>query len=379
MTTFTQTARNTTLQDAVPMLEAQHAAKYDVVTSSELLRYTNGDLEVVDENGAYYLQPNAVFEDGVSARLDVPRQYLRRMRDDAAEHGDFGLLDNTFNHWMHRSERNWFVRGFKFDGPGIARALLSDRYNCIDHIDAVFATLDGVAAAGVRDVQVSAVDLSEKKLRVKITSPSIRAAVPQFLRSYRSPFNNRAGDDLPLIEAGIVMTNSETGGGAFQISPHVTVLVCNNGMTRSMDALRKVHLGERMTEGVIAWSAQTRHAGIDLIKSQTADAVTTFLSQTYLDAVADELEEASGHVLTKPVDTIEIVGKQLKYGEEERASILNLFMQSGDPTSAGVVQAVTAYAQTLDNSDRAAELEDSAFQVLALASAQPGNPRAWTL
>lgn len=366
--TLTLTQRNLDLGDARQVLEDQHRAKYDIVTHSDLIRYTFGQLEVVTTDGAYYLNPTDQFEGGVSQRLDIPRKYLRRLRDDAKDHVDYSALDKNVNHWLSRSERNWFIRGFRWDDESIARAFLSDRYNCIDHMDALFATLDGIAGAGIRDVEVEAVDLSERSLRVKITSPSIRAAVPNFVENYRSPFgDNPRGSDQPFIYAGLVMSNSETGSGAFQIAPHVTVLVCKNGMTRTAQALRKVHLGEKMEAGQIEWSRETRNAGIDLIKNQARDAVTYFLSQSYLDEVADELETAADVTFERPQKAVELVSKQMKYTDDEQDRIMSFFMTSGDPSAGGLVNAVTAFAQTVANPDRAAELEESAFDALAVA------------
>lgn len=367
MTALTLTERNLDLEDAQTTLKEQHRAKYDLVTHSDLLRYVDGKLEVITGDGAYYLNPTDQFEGGISQRLEIPRKYLRRLRSDAEDHEDFTALDKNVNHWLHRSDRNWFVRGFRLDGDGVARAFLSDRYNCIDHIDALFATLEGVANAGVRDIQVDAVDLSERRLRVKITSPSIRAAVPNFVKDYRSPFTGERGDELPLIYAGLVMSNSETGSGAFQIAPHITIQVCKNGMTRTSDAQRKVHLGERMDEGLINWSRETRESGIELIKNQTRDTVTTFLSQAYLDEVADELEEAAGAQFEKPQKAVELVSKEMKYTEDEQDRIMAMFMQSGDASAGGLVNAVTAYAQTIQDPDRAAELEETSFDALEYA------------
>ena len=46
-----------------------------------------------------------------------------------------------------------------------------------------------------------------------------------------------------MVFAGWVLSNSETGCGAFTITPRLVVHVCRNGMTITKDALRAVHLG----------------------------------------------------------------------------------------------------------------------------------------
>ena len=56
-----------------------------------------------------------------------------------------------------------------------------------------------------------------------------------------------------MVFAGFVITNSETGCGAFSLTPRLVVQVCRNGMTITRDAMRVVHLGERLDQGVVTW------------------------------------------------------------------------------------------------------------------------------
>lgn len=42
---------------------------------------------------------------------------------------------------------------------------------------------------------------------------------PNLLANYRSPFNGRSGRDLPIVSAGLAITNSETSCGAFELMP----------------------------------------------------------------------------------------------------------------------------------------------------------------
>lgn len=378
-------ARKADFDKLVKLLERQHDTKYDAVVPSSHLVYENGKLIVVEgatEIDAFGVSsvnatfaPTDQFEEGLAGRLDIPRLYVRKMRDDMGQpmlsRTGF-ILDKTVNHWLERSERNWFIRGFRDTQPeseGIARAFLSDRYNVIDHLDAVFAVLDGVRDGGVGNITISSADLSERRLRVKIEAPEITARAPGFLARYRME-GGGTGMGNPLISAGLVVSNSETGGAAFQIAPQITVMVCRNGMTRTQDALRKVHLGERMDTGAIQWSEQTRSKNVELIRSQATDAVRSFLSPSYVESVARELDEVGQKMLDRPMDAVENVGKKLRYSEDERKGILELFVQSGDTRASGVVQAFTAYARDVENPDRAAEIEEQSFEILALAAQQ---------
>ncbi|MFW6192519.1 MAG: hypothetical protein ACOC83_03445, partial [Gemmatimonadota bacterium] len=136
---------------------------------------------------------------------------------------------------------------------------------------------------------------------------------PDPLDGYRSPFSGETGADNPTVFAGFVIGNSETGGGAFTVTPRIVVQVCTNGMTVKRDALRSIHIGGRMDEGVIRWSDDTNRKTLDLVTAQTRDAVQTFLDVDYVRAKIAELREAAG----KPVlpgetqDTIKRVASTL--------------------------------------------------------------------
>ena len=97
----------------------------------------------------------------------------------------------------------------------------------------------------------------------------------------RSPA--RAGADNPVVFAGFVITNSETGCGAFTLTPRLVVQVCRNGMTITRDAIRAVHLGERLDEGVVTWSGNTQDKTLALITAKTTDAVAAFLDSGYVE------------------------------------------------------------------------------------------------
>lgn len=376
MTDLQTQARNVSLDEIMPMLSRQHETKYDVVVPSTHLSYdSDGVVSVMDgavdfdETGVTtttaFLDPTREFEDQVGERLDIPPRYIRKMRDE----GQVRLLAQNVNTYMRLSERNWLVRGFrepKADTRGIARAFLSDRYQMVDHIDAVTATLDGIVAAGIDPgtLEVSG-DLSPKRLRINVVAPEITALAPDFLRGYRNPTTGEGGN--PVISAGLGLNNSETGMGAFQIAPRIRIEVCKNGMTRVVDALRKVHLGGQMEAGKITWSADTQRANITLIREQAKDAVMAFLSTEYLATVAAELDEKGSKLLDRPHEVVEGIGKRLGYNEDERASILDLFTRGGDTRAGGVVNAFTAYARDVDDPERAMTIEEEAFAILDLA------------
>ena len=61
-------------------------------------------------------------------------------------------------------------------------------------------------------------------------------------------------------------------------------------MTITRDAIRAVHLGERLDEGVVTWSGNTLDKTLALITAKTTDAVTTFLDPGYVERAVRAIE-----------------------------------------------------------------------------------------
>jgi hypothetical protein len=152
------TTRHADLGDLAAMLRDQQARKVDVVASPSALRARDGMLVIagtepvltdsgVDMADGTY-RPTAVCDEGVSDKLGIDLRYLRKLRDQAID-----LYDVNVNGWLDRCDpgRKFLVRCFRGrSGTGVARALLSDGYKRIDHLDVLTAILGGWNAPGSR-------------------------------------------------------------------------------------------------------------------------------------------------------------------------------------------------------------------------------------
>ncbi|MFF0706271.1 DUF932 domain-containing protein [Streptomyces tendae] len=373
-------ARNADLSDLVSILEDGQRRKLDVIAPASALRMREGNVHVegvesqITASGVTVVdgiyRPTVVADEGIADKLRIPLAYLRRMRAE-----NVPLLDENVNAWMRQEpERRFMLRAFRSEngpgmpGEGVARALLSDSYKLMDNLDMLLAALDGVEQSG-HPTRVTGCDLTDRRMYVRVESEAVAVRARNLLRGYRSPFDGRSGDELPMISAGFVITNSEVGAGAYTITPRAVIQVCRNGLTMSKDVMRAVHLGGKQDEGVISWSGQTQRKTLELITSKTTDAVRTFLSQEYVDAKVSEMETAAGKTLDEPTKTIEHVTKSLSIGNETRDRILAHFIRGGQMTAGGVMQAVTSTAQTLTDADQAAALEALAVPALTAAAA----------
>ncbi|MET8573003.1 DUF932 domain-containing protein [Streptomyces sp. NPDC004783] len=373
-------ARNAQLSDLVRILDDQQRHKLDVIAPASALRLREGNVHVqgveslITEDGVTEVdgvyRPTAVADEGIADKLRIPLAYLRRMRT-----GNVPLLDENVNAWLRQEpERRFMLRAFRGEGgpgrpaEGVARALLSDSYKLMDNFDLLLAALDGVKQSG-HPTRVTGCDLTDRRMYVRVESEAVAVQARELLRGYRSPFDGRSGDELPMISAGFVITNSEVGAGAYSITPRAVIQVCRNGLTMSKDVMRAVHLGGKQDEGIISWSGQTQRKTLELITSKTTDAVRTFLSREYVEAKLSEMEDAAGKRLAEPTKTIEHVTKTLSIGAEAKDMILAHFVQGGQMTAGGVMNAVTSAAQTLTDADQAAALEALAVPALTAAAA----------
>jgi hypothetical protein len=370
------TTRNATLADLADLLQRQHADKLDVVVPATAIRSVAGDLHisgmgepVLSDDGVTtgdgVFRPTAICDAGLAEKLNIPLTYLRRLR---AQH--VHLFDANVNVWLGDDPaRRFLVRTLRGqDGPGIARALVSDSYRVVDNLEVLLAVLAGIRESGAA-TQVTSADLSERRMYLRVRSAEVAVHAPGLLANYTSPFTGARGADNPLVFAGFVVTNSETGHGSFSITPRITVQVCNNGMTISRDVLREVHLGGRLAEGVVRWSAATQQAALDLVTRQAADAVGAFLDRGYVERTLAGIAEHAGARVRDVPATIEYVSKELRLTAEAQQTILAHFIDGGDRTAGGVLHALTSTAQTLADADAAYELERAGLPAMSLAAA----------
>lgn len=340
-----------------------------IVTPAEITAEGVSPEVVTDPNGLYL--PTSVGVEGIARFTDIPLRYARRMHSEAPD-----LFADNVNHWMAKDQASYLFRLLQSKDPvadgydGVLRAMLSDRYRAIDSFDVLLAALQGLSEVdGGQDVQVDG-DITERRMVVRVQSKAVSVAAPKLLERYRSPFTGQSGKDLPIIWAGFVFSNSETGGGALSVAPRAVIQVCTNGMTMKQDMMREIHLGVRLNEGVVKPSPATIARNLALVTSQVADAVRTFMSQEYLTSLVSRVEEQAAVKVDgdKAPEVIAEVSKTLGFTKDQAAGILGRFIEGADLTAGGVMQAVTAHAQDQANGDDAWDMELAAMSALTEAA-----------
>jgi len=358
-TVTTNTVSDNPLVNLIGTLNQQQAQKNDIVTKGAKITYRDGQLWIQehgpDFNGFRGYAPTDLCHSQIAEKLGIPKAYYDRMMKDYPE-----LLSYNINMWLAKDERiKYLLRTFNVgtENMNIARALLSDRFKILDNWDVLHTALKAIKEMGVK-VEITKACVTEKKMYLHVICPEVEQQADAFLREYLK-HNDAAGNG---IISGFVISNSEVGLGSFEIRPRAVIVKCNNGLVGTDERFRRVHLGGKMDEG-IQWSDKTKNKNIELVMSQTQDAIKTFLSSEYLGTMINKVAEAHNIKLEHPIDTVQHVCKELSFTEAESRDILNYFLHDGDHSASGVFQAVTRKAQTLD-ADKQYDVEAAAFGML---------------
>jgi hypothetical protein len=103
--------------------------------------------------------------------------------------------------------------------------------------------------------------------------------------------------------------------------------------------------------------------------------VTAILDEGYLTTQVRELEKVADAPVSDAAETIKIVRTKLQFNESLQDSLLEHYMVSGQKTAAGIANAMTSLAQTVEDADLADRLQGKAVAAMHLVAsmAAAGN------
>lgn len=299
-------------------------------------------LEVKD-HGTFAIRPNAIVQ--LAQYLDIPLAYLRRCEQQGPE-----LFASNVNHWLSGRQDRRFVRTL----DGNARALLSDRYCALDNHDLLEAILPVLHELGTR---IDSCEVTEEKLYIKAVNARLEREVAP-------------GD---VVQAGVVISNSEVGCGSLRIAPLILRLVCQNGMIATDQTMRKYHVGRTMADGTIddVWtllSDDTKRKTNAAVWGQVRDVARSALSEALFFQIVDKMRAAKEQPIEAKSLNEVVVATSMRYhfNADERTSVLGHLIAGGDLSQYGLLNAITRTSQDVSSYDRATELEEIGGKVLDL-------------
>lgn len=342
-----------TLVELANEIERQRSAKKDLVATTNAItaiadadapghvafQVQNGDLVTFKANDLAVVQ--------AAERSQIPVKYVRRMQAEAPQ-----LLASNLNHWFHDKPERRMIRTL----DGRARAFLSDRYQRIDNTDVANATL--TVFGDFPGLEVRSTEITENRLYIKATLPSLTREIK----------SRRVGD---LVEAGVMISNSEVGLGAVTVTPFALFLYCLNGMTRD-GVKRWNHVGSKIS------GEETQYLSDDTLKAADRvdlmvirDTLRHALGAVSFDGWIERIQQTTQQRITGDVPAVvEMLAERLILADSERKTVLQHLIEGGDLSRYGLMNAVTATANTMENYDRATELEMLGQRVIDLPQSE---------
>ena len=342
-----------TIQDAAKEIMRQSQAKADYLVNTANLHMETCDgipiLRLLDESGVDRVEPLDILTTAhrqMSAYLNIPWKYYERMRQE-----DIGLLAQNVNTWLRKGPEQRMIRTI----DGRARAFLSNRYRRIDNIDIARITLPIIQQ--MPDAIYESCNLSDDYMFIKVVNPRLTAEVVP-------------GD---IVQAGVVISNSETGQGAVCVQPLIYRLVCSNGMVVNEARTRRNHIG-RVTsadENLLIYSAATLRADDKAFVMKVQDTVRAAVDEARFTKILDKLRESKDKKLNTAdlPGVVKLASSSMGITDAESEGVLQHLIEGTDYSLYGLANAVTRHSQDVESYDRASKLEEIGYQIITMSPA----------
>jgi hypothetical protein len=316
----------------------------EMIPSGSSSNPTAAPVLAVKDQGFY--SPTNHTHGQIASRLSIPKVYYDRMLDQSPE-----LLARNVNHWFNEKPETRMLRTMGSN----ARAFLSNRYRLIEN-EEIAATVFPVLS-DIGDVKIASCDVTDSRLYIKALFPKIEGEVS-------------VGD---VVQAGVVVSNSEIGLGRCLVQFLIYRLVCKNGMISPDHSLKKLHVGRAIDAGSAAiefFKDDTLAADDAAFQLKVRDAVAGMANQAKFAAVLEDLREAAEDKIEgSPIKAVEVVKSRFALNEDEKDSVLTHLLGDGDLSKWGMTNALTAASQDVEDYDRATELEALGGKVIDLSPA----------
>ena len=340
-----------TIQETLKEIIRQSEAKADYLVNTENLHMETCDgvptLRLLDEQGQDRVEPLDILPTAhrqMGGYLNIPWKYYDRMLQE-----NIGLLAQNVNGWLQRTADERMIRTI----DGRARAFLSNRYRRIDNLDIAKITLPIIEK--MPGAIYESCQITDDYLYIKVVNPRLTAEVVP-------------GD---IVQAGVVISNSETGQGAVCIQPLIYRLVCSNGMTVNEARTRRNHIGRvnSSDENFLLYSEATIAADDKAFIMKVQDTVRAAVDEARFAKLLGKLRESTDKKLNTAnlPGVVKLASSSMGITDAESEGVLQRLIEGTDYTLYGLANAVTRHSQDVENYDRASKLEEIGYQIVTMS------------
>lgn len=340
------------IQALAKEIQRQKDASADYLVNTASLRMeawgSTPMLHLRDDEGAELVEPLEIQTTAhrqLGTYLNIPQKYYDRMLQ-----ADTGLLACNVNRWLQREPEQRMIRTI----DGRARAFLSNRYRRIDNVDIAKVTLPLIGE--MPDARFESCQVTEDYMYIKVVNPRLTSEVVP-------------GD---IVQAGVVISNSETGQGAVCIQPLIYRLVCSNGMVVNDAQTRRNHIGRVSTtdENILIYSQETMALEDKAFICKIQDTVRAAVDEARFSRVVDVMrssKEKRLNIANIP-KVVKMASSSFGITDPESEGVFQHLIQDADYTLYGLANAVTRYSQDVESYDRASKLEEIGYSVMTMPS-----------
>jgi len=342
-----------TLEQMAAEITRQNQLKEDYLVDTRSIKLEPCDSQLflhLEDNGIGTIEPlevNQIAHRQIGTHLKIPAPYYDRLLTSYPE-----LLAENVNAWFNREPSKRMLRTM----GGVARAFLSNRYRRIDNFEIARVVLPIIGE--MQGARFESCQITDSNMYLKVVNTRLEAEVVP-------------GD---IVQAGVIISNSEVGHGSVCIQPLVYRLVCSNGMVINDAQTRRNHVGRvnNSNENILLYSEKTLAAEDHAFILKIQDTVKAAVEETRFSRVVGLMQTArQAKMNTEDVPgIIRLTSKEFHITEDEGSGILQHLIEENDLTLYGLSNAVTRHSQDVKSYDRATELESIGYNILSMPARQ---------
>lgn len=330
------------LQDLAKEIDRQNGTKKDYLVDTRATQIDTGSgVILLGEDGGISYKMTENFHKQLGTKLGIPAKYYDTMLKEAPD-----LLDSNVNYWFKEQPEKNMIRTM----DDKARAFLSNKYRPLDNYDLLQTALPIVAT---EDSQIISCEVTESRMYLKVLFPKVQGEVTK-------------GD---IVQAGIVISNSEIGHGSLRVEPLIYRLVCTNGMITN-SSMKKYHVGRHQDIIDVDFeilSDETRRVDDKAFWMKVRDVIKGSMNSDIFMGNLVALQESTLNRMTgRPDKAVLMIQKANQLTDRQGADIINHLINGGDLSQYGLANAITRTANDQDDYDEATRLERLGGKIIEL-------------